>query len=190
MSSKLSSRTLIVAVACLIFCSPVSYAQNPNATVTGRVTDPTGSVVSGASVVLISIDTHLPYKAETNRDGIYRLTSLLPGIYRAEVTMSGFKTLVRDDVRLHVQDDISLDFPLQVGSVSESVTVQSGEPLLQTETSSLSQVVEGRTLQETPLNGRNVINLVELVPGVVPQGASGGNPLGNQLGGAFTSANG
>jgi hypothetical protein len=190
MNSTFRRHIIIVSVVCLTLISGVSYAQNPNATVTGRVTDPTGSVVSSASVVLTSLDTHVPYKTETNQEGLYRLTGLLPGTYRADVTMDGFKTLIKQDIRLHVQDDISLNFPLQVGSISQSVTVQSGEPLLQTETSSLSQVVEGRTLQETPLNGRNVINLVELVPGVVPQGASGGNPLGNQLGGSFTSANG
>ena len=183
-------RYIIAAVACLALFSGVSYAQNPNATVTGRVTDQTGSMVGGASVVLTSIDTHVPYKTETNREGIYRLTGLLPGTYRADVTMRGFKSLMKDDIRLHVQDDISLDFPLQVGSISESITVKSGEPLLQDRDIVAQPSGRRKTLQETPLNGRNVINLVELVPGVVPQGASGGNPLGNQLGGAFTSANG
>src|SRR5262249_28205319 len=82
------------------------------------------------------------------------------------------------------------DFALEPGEVTETVQVSSETPLLQNETTSLSQAVEGRTVNEMPLNGRNVLNLVSLVPGVVPQGSSSVNPMVNPSGAGTTNANG
>ncbi|PYU69085.1 MAG: hypothetical protein DMG49_14305 [Acidobacteria bacterium] len=184
--SRLPS-VLIPVPACLFFCLGALFGQTPNATVTGLVSDPSGAAVSDAVLVFTNLNTNASYSAKTNGDGFYRLTSLLPGTYRANLTKEGFKSVVKDDIQLHVQDEVALNFVLQVGSVSESVTVQAGEPLLETQSTSLSQVVEGRQVQDMPLNGRNTFNLLGLVPGVVPQGSTRGNPMSNQLGGSFTN---
>lgn len=158
----------------------LAHAQS-TATVTGRVIDPSNALIVNANVVLTNVNTHVNYETVTNDDGIYRLTGLLPGTYLANVSKDGFKSLTKSDIELHVQDEVALNFSLQVGSVSESVTVESGEPLIQTQQASLGQVVEGRTVEEMPLNGRNVLNLVVLVPGVVAQGGAMGTPTGTNI---------
>jgi hypothetical protein len=165
----------LMAMLMLVF-GVRSRAQSTNATVTGLVTDTTGAVVSGATVELLNTATGVPRVVQTNNDGLYRIPGLVPGDYRATISHDGFKSVIKAGIILHVQDEVGLNFSLEVGSVNESVTVQSGEPLLQTESTSLSQVIEPRTVQDMPLNGRNVMNLVTLVPGVVALGETAGNP--------------
>ncbi len=172
----------LAMLLCILFSVCTCAAQSPNATVTGLITDSTGSALTDVTIAISDVNTNVVSTAKTNRDGLYRVTGLVPSVYRAQISKDGFKRVIKDGIELHVQDSISLNFTLEVGSVSESVTVESGEPLLQTETSSLSQAIEGRTVQDTPLNGRNVLNLVALVPGVVAQGSASGNPIGNQNG--------
>jgi hypothetical protein len=157
-----------------------AFAQTTSATVTGTVTDPSGAAIPGASVILENTQTHLQSKVNANSSGFYRVAGLIPGIYRATITRNGFKSAIRDGIELHGQDQVSLNYSLQVGSVSESVTVTSSEPLLQSESATVSTVIEATQIENTPLNGRNVMNLSALTPGVVPQGATSGNPLNNQ----------
>ena len=194
-SSNLRGRMLrriitSTVIATILFSGSFSRAQSPNATVTGTITDSSGGVVSGALVELTDTTTDVSTTDLTNDQGIYRINGLLPGTYRARISKMGFKSITKAGIVLHVQDDISLNFELQVGEVSQSITVEAGEPLLQSESSSLSQVIEGRTVQDTPLNGRNVMNLVALAPGVVAQGTTQGNPVANQGNGTFTNPNG
>ena len=94
---------------------------------------------------------------------------------------------MRDGIDLHVEDQASVDLALEVGSASESVTVSAAAALIETQSPTVSQVIEGRQVQDTPLNGRNVMNLVTLTPGVIPQGATAGNTSNNTNGGAFTN---
>ncbi|MBI3661731.1 MAG: TonB-dependent receptor [Acidobacteria bacterium] len=166
---------LAVWIGMLLF-SVASYADS-NATVTGQVTDPAGRAVAGAAVVLTNINTNIPYRTETNSEGIYRLTGLLPGIYRANVTRDGFKNIVKGDIELHVQDEVSLNFALQIGSVAESITVEGGAPLLETTNAQVSGLVSGRTLTELPLNGRDVSQLIVLQVGVAPSTTAGPSPI-------------
>ena len=161
-------------------CSVLAIGQTTSATVTGAVSDPNGAAIPGASIVLENLQTHVKATVESNSAGFYRVAGLLPGFYRATVAKSGFKSVVRDGIELHGQDEIAINYSLQVGSVTESVTVTSAEPLLQSESSTVSTVIESQQIENTPLNGRNVMNLSALTPGVVPQGATNGNPLNNQ----------
>jgi hypothetical protein len=160
--------------------SVLALGQTTSATVTGAVSDPNGAAIPGASVVLENLQTHVQATVASNSSGFYRVSGLLPGFYRATVTKSGFKSVVRDGIELHGQDEIAINYSLQVGSVTESVTVTSAEPLLQSDSSTVSTVIETQQIENTPLNGRNVMNLSALTPGVVPQGATNGNPLNNQ----------
>jgi hypothetical protein len=168
----------LVALATL--SSVLAIGQTTSATVTGAVTDPSGAAIPGAKVVLENLQTHVRATVESNSSGFYRVPGLLPGFYRATVAKDGFKSVVRDGIELHGQDEVALNYSLVVGSVTESVTVTSSEPLLQSQSSTVSTVIEAHQIENTPLNGRNVMNLSALTPGVVPQGATNGNPLNNQ----------
>lgn len=154
-----------------VFLAPVSLvpclAQIPAATVAGRISDTSKAVIVGAKVDAINTDTNVRTSGTTNKDGIYTIGSLLPGNYRIEVSKQGFKTIVKPDVVLHVQDVIALNFDMSVGSTSESVTVEGGAPLVNTESAAVSTVVDRNFAENLPLNGRSFNTLLQLTPGVV-----------------------
>ncbi len=164
-------------MAHLLF-SVALHAQSTNASLTGRITDFSKAVVRNAKVIVISTGTRVRYETITNDTGSYYVTNLPPGTYRIEVEKLGFKVVIKSELVLHVQDVLELNFEMVLGSASESVTVQGGAPLLDTESSTLGTVVEQRQVNELPLNGRNVFNLIELAASVVPQGSSTGTPVG------------
>jgi len=171
-------RKAILAVL-LGLCSELQvHAQSANASLTGRITDASKAVVAGAKVIVINRSTRIRYESFTNQTGSYYVTNLPPGTYRIEAERLGFKAVIKSDVILHVQDTLEINFEMELGSASESVTVQGGAPLLDTESSTIGTVVEQRKANELPLNGRNVFNLIELVASVVPQGSSTGTPVG------------
>jgi outer membrane receptor protein involved in Fe transport len=149
-----------------------SYAQTTFATVTGQITDQQGRVVPGTTIVFTSVHTNIPFSTQTNEEGIYRLVNLHPGIYRANVTRDGFKSIVKGDIELHVQSQVSINFELQVGSVTETVTVLGGAPLVNTESAAVSTVVDRQFVGNIPLNGRSLQSLITLVPGVVRTAAN------------------
>jgi hypothetical protein len=163
--------TLVAMLVSLVLCVTVSYAGS-DAAVTGLITDHSGAVVPGATVVFTRINTNVPYTTQTNGVGIYSLPSLLPGVYRANVSKDGFKSIVKGDIELHVQDQLSINFELQVGSVSESITVEGGAPMLNTESATVSTVVNRQFVENIPLNGRSFESLIMLSPGVVATKAS------------------
>jgi Carboxypeptidase regulatory-like domain/TonB dependent receptor len=160
-----------VVVGLLLLCVSFSYrtlrAQTTAATVGGQITDQQGRVVMGARVVFTNINTGLLYSAETNGQGIYTLASLQPGVYRANVTKEGFKGIVKSSIELHVQDQVSLNFALQVGSVSEVVTVEGGAPSINTVDAAVSTIVDRNFAENLPMNGRSFQTLIQLTPGVV-----------------------
>jgi Carboxypeptidase regulatory-like domain/TonB dependent receptor len=154
------------------------HAQSTNASLTGRVTDPTRAVIVEAKVIVINTGTGVRYEGITNQTGSYYVTDLPPGSYRIEVEKIGFKAVIKSDLTLHVQDALEVNFETVLGSALESVMVEGDTPVLDTESSTVGTVVEQRKANELPLNGRNVFNLIELAPSVVPQGSSTGTPVG------------
>lgn len=164
----------------LLFSALYAGGQVTSAALTGAVSDPSGAAIPGASVVVENLQTNVRMQTVTNSAGFYRVVGLLPGSYRVTASKTGFKSDVRNEIELHAQDEVAINFRLEVGSVSETITVNSGQPLLQTQSGTVSTVIESQQIQNTPLNGRNVMNLAALTPGVIPQGATSGNPLGNQ----------
>src|SRR6267378_2108564 len=164
----------------IVFFSPLVglHAQSTNASLTGRITDPSKAVIADARVTVINTSTRVHYEGITNETGSYYVTNLPPGTYRIEAEKLGFKAVITSDVILHVQDALEVNFEMVLGSASESVTVQGGRLQLDTESSTVGTVVEQRKANELPLNGRNVFNLIELAPSVVPQGSSTGTPVG------------
>jgi hypothetical protein len=169
------------------------YGQSTYGSVSGAVYDPSGAAVPDAQVSLTNLSTGEKRVQPTNADGLYSFPNLLQGKYRLDVEKAGFKKTTRPEVVVEVQQTARIDFTLAVGQVSESVEVTSETPLLQAETSSLGQVIEGRPADQLPLNGRNIYNLITLSPAAVAQGGSGGTPVGQnpfswgnyQVGGSF-----
>ena len=155
-------------------------AQSAYGSLVGAVTDTSGSAVPDATVTLTNMGTNEKKVVQTDAAGNYRFVNLLPTQYKLEIEKTSYKRSVRTPVTVLVDSAGRLDVSLEVGAVSETVEVTTQAPLLQTESGSLGSQVEGKTVQEMPLNGRNVTNLISLVPGVVPQGASMGNTTMNQ----------
>ena len=186
--SSLVSGTFLLTLFLLLLLPVPLWAQGTSASVTGAVTDVSGSDVPGATVTYTNVATGIKTSATTNDAGIYRVAGLLPGVYTGTVVMQGFKTAVRQSINLQVEDQVKLDFALEIGAVTESITVETGNALLETQSPTVSQVIEGRQVEDTPLNGRNTMNLVALTPGVVPQGSTTGSLTGNANGGSSTNA--
>lgn len=159
---------ILVGVLCLQFSfsgSPL-YAESTNATVTGRVLDPSNAIVVDAVVAAVNAGTNITYSSSTNAEGLYTLPNLPPGTYQIEISKPGFKTVIKPDVVLHVQDVVALNFSLPIGSVSESVTVTAETNLAQTETTTLGHVVDEKEVVNLPLVSRNYTQILALSPGV------------------------
>jgi hypothetical protein len=143
-------------------------AQSPNGNINGLVTDPANSVIVGAEIVAVNDVTGVKYTTKTNPEGIYVLPNLPPGPYRIQVSKVGFKTIIKPDIILNVQDALSLSFTLPVGAVMEVVTIQGGASLINTESAAVSTVVDRQFAENLPMNGRSFQTLIELTPGVIP----------------------
>lgn len=170
----------------LLFICVVSFAlplvaQSPNGSMNGRVLDPSNRVISGADVLVINDGTGVKYAGKTNDDGIYVVPNLPPGSYRLQVSKVGFKTLIKPDIVLNIQDALSINFTLPVGAVFDAVTVEGGASMINTADASVSTVVDQTYVKDMPLNGRSFQDLILLTPGVVtqtPQLAVTGGGLG------------
>jgi hypothetical protein len=157
----------LAACLLLVFSSSGLRAQSTNASVKGRVIDPSKAVIVDAKVAAISADTNVRYETTSSSSGEYYLTNLAPGPYRMEVEEPGFRKLVKPDVVLHVQDALDIDFEMTIGSASETVTVQAATPVVNTESATVSTVVDHTFVEDIPLNGRSFQTLILLTPGVV-----------------------
>ncbi|MCU1302289.1 MAG: hypothetical protein JWQ87_2573 [Candidatus Sulfotelmatobacter sp.] len=146
---------------------PCAFAQTELATVLGRVTDPSGAVVTGAEVEIRNVDTNLAAISATNPDGLYTIPSLHPGHYVISVRKPGFKTVSVTQVDLNVQDNVVRNFILQVGSSSESITVTAEGERINTTDATVSTVVDRNFAENLPMNGRSFQTLIQLTPGVV-----------------------
>ncbi len=164
-------RSLVCLLVCALahmvgFWASVS-AQGDLASVTGRVFDPNAAVIVEATVTAKNVDTGIETVVRTNEDGIYGFVNLSPGNYEISVSKKGFKVTVKPGVTLHVADTVSMNFTMQVGSVSETVRVEGGAPLINTESAAVSTVVDRQFAENLPMNGRSFQTLIHLTPGVV-----------------------
>ena len=161
------SRAPLAALLFLVLFASILRAQSINASLAGRITDPSKALIVNAKVVAINTGTNVRYETTTNSSGEYHLANLAPGAYRMELEKSGFKRLIKPDVILHVRDALEIDFAMTVGSASESITVEAGAPLVNTESATVSTVVDRTFVENLPLNGRSFQTLIMLTPGVV-----------------------
>jgi Carboxypeptidase regulatory-like domain len=152
-------------LAGLLTVSCCAFAQSTNASLSGVVLDAQGAVVPHAEVVAIDTQTGQSHGTTSGENGNYTITDLAIGEYKITASANGFKTLVIPAITLHVDQSASLDLKLEVGAVSEHIVVTTSLPLLNTESSSVGQVVQNQSIESQPLNGRSFWQLVALVPG-------------------------
>lgn len=155
--------SLVLAVS--LFKIPAALAQNITGDLLGTATDSSGAVVPNATVVATDVQTQLQRSATTNGQGEYTLSAMKPGVYRISVSAPGFKKVEVNNVTLSPGDRKRADVVLQVGDATQSVSVTAEVNGLQTDSSSVSNTIGGRSLQELPLNGRNFIQLAQDQPG-------------------------
>lgn len=157
----------VLLSACALMLALPLLAQSPNGVLNGLVVDPANRIIVDADVVAVNDVTGVQYTTKTNGEGIYVLPALPPGPYRLQISKIGFKTLIKPDITLNVQDALAINFTLPVGAFSETVTVEGGAPLVNTESAAVSTVVDRQFAENLPLNGRSFQTLIQLTPGVV-----------------------
>jgi hypothetical protein len=164
-SAVMLFRRLVLAVS--LGCMGVlpALAVGPTGTIVGTVSDPSEAVIPKAQVTVRNQDTNARREALTDDDGDYSVPLLPPGLYEVSVEKEGFRHSVHSDVKLEVDQTARVDFLLQVGQPSEQVVVTESVPLVQTDTSTLGQVVDRKQVGELPLNARNFLTFALLVPG-------------------------
>jgi len=153
-------------------CAGLLHAQSTKVELSGLVEDPTGLPIERAEVRVRNMSTQLEQSGETTADGRYHFFALPPGTYAITVSKSGFVTQRREGLVLRVGDQVSLDFALVIGNVTESVDVTASAPLLQSNRGTVSFVVAQEKVVTLPLDGRNFVPLIALSPGVMLPPAS------------------
>ena len=177
----------------LLIAAPV-FAQRFTAAIRGTVTDPTAGAVAGAKVTLTNENTGLTREGTTNAEGNYSFDDLPVGSYKVEVAFAGFKTAVRSKVVINVADVRAVNFVLETGAITESVSVDADSASIKTVGAEIAGLVTGEQVRELPLNGRNFLQLTLLQPGVtanqdlntVNKGLAGGSDI-SVSGGSTTS---
>ncbi len=159
--------------SCLLvmFLMPLLEGQVVNATLTGIVTDPSGATVSGGKVTATNTGTNIVHEATTDAAGVYTLPALSPGEYRLEATQPGFKKEVVSGIVLQVAQEARVNIALQVGEVSDSVSVVAATPLVNSENAMIGSVINEKRVEDLPLNGRNFMQLT-LLTGGIDEGAT------------------
>ncbi|MBI4906957.1 MAG: TonB-dependent receptor [Acidobacteria bacterium] len=150
----------------LVLCAAAVWSQESRAIISGTVTDPQGAVVPAATLEVKNLETNVVSMAITNDRGIYSAPPVNPGRYSVTVSATGFKTLVQRNVELRVADRLALDFKLEIGGTTETVTISTETPLLETQTASQGTVLSKELVAAIPTRGRNVFDLAQMTAGV------------------------
>jgi hypothetical protein len=180
--------TVLCFITFVLFIN-TAPAQSPNGTVSGIVLDPSGGVIVGADLLVINDGTGVQYAGKANSEGFYVVPNIPPGTYRIQVSNSGFKTIIKPDIVIHVLDAIAINFTLPIGASSEIVTVEGGAPLINTQDAAVSTVIDRDFVESLPLNGRSFNTLLQLTPGVVIAPTNTYSPGQFSIAGQRTSAN-
>jgi Carboxypeptidase regulatory-like domain len=156
----------VIALAFLFVAAGTASAQS-TATLQGTVTDPNGAAVPGAKVIVRNLATSIERVGETDSEGNYQMASLPVGSYSVEVQAQGFKTELVKGFAVEVGRTVVRNFQLEVGTLAQNVTITADSPVIETTTTSVGTVINQRTVQEIPLNGRHFVDLGLLLPGSV-----------------------
>jgi hypothetical protein len=154
------------ALLLIVFLALPAAAQEITGTITGTVTDQSGAAIPGLTVTVRNMGTNATQTVVTDENGVYAAALLPAGRYEVSLELAGFKRFVRSDIELSVNDRLGVNIVLQPGDVSEVVTVTAATPLVKTESSDVSTLISAKQVEQTPLNGRNIMTLVAMQPGV------------------------
>lgn len=158
---------IYLSSAILLLATSVSASAQSTATVEGRVVDPQGAAVSSAKISLVNTDTSIERTTFTDDAGIYQIAAVPAGHYRLQVQATGFRTNIIERFNVAVARILTQNFQLELGDITETVNITTSAGTIQHATISVGQVIDERTVQELPLNGRHFIDLGLLVPGSV-----------------------
>jgi carboxypeptidase family protein len=172
-------------VLCLV--AATLAGQSITSRIVGTVSDSSGAAVAGAAIVARNVDTNERIESRSGASGDYLLLNLKPGGYEVEVNAPGFKKYIRKGVRLQLEQESRLDVALELGQLSEAVTVEANVTTLETTTSSIGMVVNNRAILNLPLDTRNVFSLIYLTPGVSGSIGNNYNSLSFSVNGTRTS---
>jgi hypothetical protein len=180
----------VAAFLTLVFClftSSPAHAQVTGATLSGTVTDPSGSVIAGAEVAIKNLGTGIVRTLATDSAGLYSAPNLIPGTYEVAVTAPGFSRTVQSNLTLSVGQEQSLNLAMKVGESTQTVTVEESAPTVELTSATLSAQVNATTVRELPLNGRDWTQLATLEPGIttVRTQASTSSPTTNRANRGF-----
>lgn len=153
----------VLVVFCFAPC--IVHAQAFRATLTGQVTDPSGAVIKGATVIALNKESGTKYKGRTSAKGVFYIPYVLPGAYMVTAQAKGFKTSVQDNVHLRAAQTFNQNFRLAIGAVSQKVVVSAAPPQLETATGSGGTIISKRELQHVPVQGGQIYTLIGTTPG-------------------------
>jgi len=178
---------LVLILATCSWLVPVALAQTFGASLLGNVTDASGAAVPGATIVAINTATNVKTETRSDGTGRYVITPLQPGVYTLEATAPGFKKFVRTGIELAVAQQARVDIAMEVGEITERITVEAAVSNIETASSTIAKVVSNRAILNLPLNTRNVYSLIYLTPGVAGSIGNNYNSMSYSINGARTS---
>jgi outer membrane receptor protein involved in Fe transport len=171
------------ALFLILFFTSRLFGQAGNASLTGFIQDTSKAFVPGVRVLAVNTDTNQKFETVTGKDGSYNISSLPVGPYRIQIEKVGFRTILKEDLFLHTQDVLQINFQMAVGSTSETVTVSTDSNNINTTDAAVETVIDRQFVENIPMNGRSFQTLVLLSPGVVtgtPQIGAGTPPSNDQ----------
>jgi Carboxypeptidase regulatory-like domain/TonB-dependent Receptor Plug Domain len=180
---------LLTALGVLLVFPLATHAQTYYGAIVGNVTDATGAAVPGAKITIINTGTNNTFNATTTGHGSYSVAQLAVGTYEVHIISGNFKEFVSTGVEVHVSTTTEVNASLEVGAVSEKVTVQANDVQVQTVSAEVGEVIDGTQVRELPLNGENFVGLTQLSPGVSAAASYDGTGKGLS-GGVNFSVNG
>ena len=160
----------LIATTLVALSITASYGQEVRASISGTVSDQSGSPVAGAAVIVTNLSNNAPVATRSNESGSYVTPFLTPGTYRISVEQTGFKKFITESITLATLDKVRIDVQLQVGAVTDSVTVSSVTPTIETETASRGTTISNQLIQNLPTQGRNPFQIAWAAPGVFKAG--------------------
>jgi hypothetical protein len=174
MSLRLRSNAIrTIAAVCLTM--PLVLAQTTNSTMMGDVKDAQGGAIGGAKIVVTNVATGVSREVTASDLGGYQVFPLNPGTYDVTASATGFKTKVQKGVVIDIAAIVKIDFPLEVGEISERVEVTANAAVLQTQDGTVGGTITGTEISRLPVNGRNYTRLIMMLPGTSDQGGSQSN---------------
>ena len=180
MIMRLSKILLMAVLCCACLLAPESvFGQADQGSISGVVQDTSGAVIPHANVTLTSTDTGLVLKTRTSSSGVYTFSPIKIGNYSVRAVAPGFAATTQEHIHVDAQSQLNIPLTLQLGTVSQSVTISTAPPLLQTQSGSVGQVMSTQTINEMPLNGRNAMYVAQLSSGVVMGVDARGSKVGD-----------